>query len=226
MSHFSPICPPFLHHFPPFFFLVGTVSYIFHDVFVTTSHFPPFFSIFPHFPPFFLIFPHFSHFPHFSSGLLDTGILRIWILPRPATGILSLNAPPPPPPHSRSGQGSVDLVPCRCRRTASALQQASPLSLKAPAPLPKCPMRAQSGGCLPPTSPSSVKPTGARSPAGPCVQVAPIPNKARLWQLDFAQVKQQREDLQRECMEHAEDPEHFEVVWDELCQQTVVCVPW
>ena len=62
MSHFSPICPPFLHHFPPFFFLVGTVSYIFHDVFVTTSHFPPFSSIFPHFPPFSPILPHFPPF--------------------------------------------------------------------------------------------------------------------------------------------------------------------
>ena len=42
--------------------------------------------IFPHFPPFPPIFPHFpsfSPFSHFSNGLVDTGILRIWILPRP-----------------------------------------------------------------------------------------------------------------------------------------------
>ena len=82
MSHFSPICPPFLHHFPPFFFLVGTVSYIFHDVFVTTSHFPPFFSIVPHFPPFSLISPHFPsfplifpHFPHASHFSVACWIL-------------------------------------------------------------------------------------------------------------------------------------------------------
>ena len=78
MSHFSPICPPFLHHFPPFFFLVGTFSYIFHDVFVTTSHFPPFFSISPHFPPFSPIIPHFPSFFPFSpffqwpAGYWDT----------------------------------------------------------------------------------------------------------------------------------------------------------
>ena len=86
MSHFSPICPPFLHHFPPFFFLVGTVSYIFHHVFVTTSHFPPFFSISPHFPPFSPIFPPFSPiFPHFPSFSLIFPIFPIfpvacWIL--------------------------------------------------------------------------------------------------------------------------------------------------
>ena len=53
------------------------------------SHFPP---IPPHFPPFPPISPHFPSFslifpisPHFSSGLLDTGILRIWILPGPGS---------------------------------------------------------------------------------------------------------------------------------------------
>ena len=51
-THFYPISP----HFSPFFFLVGTSSYIFHDVFVTISHFPPCFPISPYFP----------HFPHFS----------------------------------------------------------------------------------------------------------------------------------------------------------------
>ena len=72
-----PIFHPFLHHFPPFFFLVGTFSCIFHDVFVAISHFPPFFSISPHFPPFPPIFPHFPPFPHFPifpwpAGYWDT----------------------------------------------------------------------------------------------------------------------------------------------------------
>ena len=73
---FHPFAPPFLHHFPPFFFLVGTVSYIFHEVFVTTSQIPPFPLISPH-------FPSFSPFSPFFRGLLD-GILRIWNLPGPA----------------------------------------------------------------------------------------------------------------------------------------------
>ena len=40
------------------------------------SHFPSFSPIFPHFPSFFPLIP-------FFRGLVDTGILRIWILPRP-----------------------------------------------------------------------------------------------------------------------------------------------
>ena len=115
MSHFSPICPPFLHHFPPFFFLVGTVSYIFHDVFVTTSHFPPFFSISPHFPPFPPIFPHFSSFspifPHFSSFSPIFPIFPwpagYWDTPDMDTSWACKRYPTPPHPGTREGKGFV-----------------------------------------------------------------------------------------------------------------------
>ena len=73
---------PFSTHFPPIstpfsfiFLLVGTFSYIFHDVLVMISHFSPFPPISPHFPP----------FPAFFRGLLDTRVLRIWILFRLVT---------------------------------------------------------------------------------------------------------------------------------------------
>ena len=69
---FFAISPPFLPQFSPVFFLLGTFSYIFHDVRATISHFPPFS---PHFPPF-------SPFSPFFRGLLDTRIIRIWTLPR------------------------------------------------------------------------------------------------------------------------------------------------
>ena len=59
--------PPFVPCFSPFFFRIGTFSYIFDDVFLTISHFPPFPPIFPHFPP----------FPPFFRALLDTWVLRI-----------------------------------------------------------------------------------------------------------------------------------------------------
>ena len=55
------------------------------DKLLIFPHFPPFPLIFPHFPPFPLIFPHFpsfSPFIPFFRGLLDTGIVRIWILPK------------------------------------------------------------------------------------------------------------------------------------------------
>ena len=55
------------------------------DKLLISPHFPPFPLISPHFPSFPLIFPHFPSFPPFIPffrGLLDTGILRIWILPR------------------------------------------------------------------------------------------------------------------------------------------------
>ena len=56
--------PPFLPHFSPFFFLVGTFAYIFQDALVTISHFPPFPPIPPpHFPPSPPFPPHFPMFP-------------------------------------------------------------------------------------------------------------------------------------------------------------------
>ena len=65
MSHFSPISPPFLPHFPLFSFPVGIFSYIFHDVLATISHFPHFPPTPHQSPPFSPISPHFPHFPHF-----------------------------------------------------------------------------------------------------------------------------------------------------------------
>ena len=68
---FPPHFPPISTHFPPFppfFFLGGTFSYLFHESLVNVSQFP---SSSPHFPP----------FPPFFRSLLDTRILRIWILP-------------------------------------------------------------------------------------------------------------------------------------------------
>ena len=59
------------------------------DKLLIFPHFPPFSLIFPHFSPFSLIFPHFPSFSlifpiiPFFRGLLDTRILRIWILPTP-----------------------------------------------------------------------------------------------------------------------------------------------
>ena len=78
------------------------------DKLLVSPHFPSFFlisPISPHFSSFSLIFPHFpSFFPFipFFRGVLDTGILRIWILPKIETATLhtgsgewnSCNTPP------------------------------------------------------------------------------------------------------------------------------------
>ena len=97
-------CPcPIFHPFaPPFFFLVGTLSYIFHDVFVTTSHFPPFSPISPHFPPFPPISPHFPSFSPFSlifpwpAGYWDTPDMDTSWACKPFECLVGSGVSPPP----------------------------------------------------------------------------------------------------------------------------------
>ena len=184
MSHFSPICPPFLHHFPPFFILVGTVSYIFHDVFVTTSHFPPFFSIsphfppfspiFPHFPPFSRIFPRFPHFPHFSVACWILGysgygyFLGLWGVLRGVTGkliyrrgaapALRRNAPLVQLPGQAAAPRKIGCTKTgsKKRRTRRINTTQSPLHCFCVCPWPPCAGVCQSGlGGDGPPSPST-----------------------------------------------------------------------
>ena len=101
---FHPFPPQFLPHFPPFCFFVGTFSYIFHDVLVTISHFPPFPPMSPHcprfppFPPFSRWIPGYSGCGYFL-GLQEAKIhKKIWLFGlAPSVGCLVRRGSPPSP---------------------------------------------------------------------------------------------------------------------------------